>query len=353
MDHTNLKDAVILTLIDTIADLYHINYNIDSELVKSNIMNKLTEFNIIENTTDLTILKNKILKVMNKDMVLKLKPSNTLSIFDNFSNIESIGQSYNSFIYKAYYPLDENTYAIKKIGYDNISFQLLQEVRSLAKLNHPNIVRYFNSWLESKSSRQNLQLTDNNLLENIKEVPEEVPEDETILKNYDKFLFIQMELCKCNLQEFFNNNTLNIDQKIIIIKQIVCGLQYLHSMYFIHRDIKLSNIFISLDNKVKIGDFGFSTKSFDNNNEDLGTFGYIAPEILASENYDYRVDLYSLGIVILEICCNFNTQMEKYETIKEIDKFNYPHEGLEKIIKGLIKKNPEDRLSLSNCINFI
>ena len=162
-----------------------------------------------------------------------------------------------------------------------------------------------------------------------------------------------MELCKCNLQEFFINNNLNIDQKIIIIKQIICGLQYLHSMYFIHRDIKLSNIFISLDNKVKLGDFGFSTKSFDNNNEDLGTFGYIAPEILAGKNYDYRVDLYSLGVVILEICYNFSTQMEKYETIKDIDNFNYSHEGLEKIIKGLIKKNPEDRLFLSNCINFI
>ena len=162
-----------------------------------------------------------------------------------------------------------------------------------------------------------------------------------------------MELCKCNLEEFFLNNKLNIDQKIIIIKQIICGLQYLHSMYFIHRDIKLSNIFVSLDNNIKLGDFGFSTKSFDNNNEDLGTFGYIAPEILAGKNYDYRVDLYSLGVVILEICCNFSTQMEKYETIKDIDNFNYSHEGLEKIIKGLIKKNPEDRLSLSNCINFI
>ena len=349
MDHSNIKDAVILTLVDTIAELYHINYNIDSELVKSNIINKLTDFNIIENNTDLTILKNKILKIMNKDMVLKLKPSNTLSIFDNFSNIELIGQNYNSFIYKAYYPLDENTYAIKKIGYDNISFQLLQEARSLAKLNHPNIVRYFNSWLESKSSRQKLQLTDNNLLENIKEVPE----DETIGKNYNKFLFIQMELCKCNLKEFLKKNSITLIQKLIIIRQIIYGLQYLHSMYFIHRDIKLSNIFISLDNKVKLGDFGFSTKSFDNNNEDLGTFGYIAPEILAGENYDYRVDLYSLGIVILEICCNFNTQMEKYETIKNIDKFNNPHEGLEKIIKGLIKKNPEDRLSLTDCIKLI
>lgn len=350
MDHSNLKDAVILTLVDTIADLYHINYNIDSELVKSNIINKLTDFNIIENNTDLTILKNKILKIMNKDMVLKLKPSNTLSIFDNFSNIELIGQNYNSFIYKAYYPLDENTYAIKKVGYNNISFQLLQEVRSLAKLNHENIVRYFNSWLESKSSKQKLLLTDNNLLKNIKE---EIPEDETIVKNYNKFLFIQMELCKCNLKEFLKKNSITLIQKLIIIRQIIYGLQYLHSMYFIHRDIKLSNIFISLDNKVKLGDFGFSTKSFDNNNEDLGTFGYIAPEILAGKKYDYRVDLYSLGIVILEICCNFSTQMEKYEKIKNIDKFNYPHEGLEKIIKGLIKKNPEDRLSLSNCINFI
>ena len=96
-----------------------------------------------------------------------------------------------------------------------------------------------------------------------------------------------MELCKCNLEEF-NLNQLDIEQKIIIIKQIICGLQYLHSMYFIHRDIKLSNIFVSLDNKIKLGDFGFSTKSFENNNEDLGTFGYIAPEILAGKNYDYR-----------------------------------------------------------------
>ena len=352
MDHSKLKDAVILTLVDTIADLYHINYNIDSELVKSNIMNKLTEFNVLEdnNDMDIAVIKNKILKIMNKDMVQKLKPYKTLSIFDNFSNLELIGQTVNSYIYKAYYPLDENTYAIKKVGYDNITFQLLQEARSLAKLNHPNIVRYYNSWLESKSSRINLQLTNHNLLENIKDEIDH--EEDQIVKSYDKFLFIQMELCKCNLEEF-NLNQLDIEQKVIIIKQIICGLQYLHSMYFIHRDIKLSNIFVSLDNKIKLGDFGFSTKSFENNNEDLGTFGYIAPEILAGKNYDYRVDLYSLGVVILEICYNFSTQMEKYEVIKDIDNFSYSHEGLEKIIKGLIKKNPEDRLSLSKCINFI
>ena len=78
MDHSKLKDAVILTLVDTIADLYHINYNIDNELVKSNIMNKLTEFNILDNNNDMdiAILKKKILKIMNKDMVQKLKPSN-------------------------------------------------------------------------------------------------------------------------------------------------------------------------------------------------------------------------------------------------------------------------------------
>ena len=206
-----------------------------------------------------------------------------------------------------------------------------------------NIVQYFNSWLESTSSTSHLLLTN---------TKEEITEDDTIIKKYDKFLFIQMELCKCNLKSLLKDNITN-DRKIIIIKQIISGLEYLHSMYFIHRDIKLSNIFISLDDTVKLGDFGFSTKSFENNNEDLGTFGYIAPEILSGKIYDYRVDLYSLGIVILEICCNFTTQMEKYKTIKNINNFNYSHEGLQKIIKGLIKENPEERLSLSECIKFI
>ena len=61
---------------------------------------------------------------------------------------------------------------------------------------------------------------------------------------YDKFIFIQMELCKENLKDYLKNNELSFNNKKQLCIQIVNGLKYIHDENVIHRDLKLQNIML-------------------------------------------------------------------------------------------------------------
>ena len=79
--------------------------------------------------------------------------------------------------------------------------------------------------------------------------------------------------------------------------QVSVGLNYLHSKKIIHRDIKLLNLFMTKDKKIKIGDMGMSI-IFDEEeliHSRVGTPLYIAPELVKKEKYDYKIDIWSLG----------------------------------------------------------
>ena len=265
-------------------------------------------------------------------------------------------------MYQVYNPLDDTQYAIKKIGIRNNFYPSLIEVRSMAKLNHKNIVRYHTSWIESLNINRKIDKLNNKLL-SLNDTTQLVKFDNTKMLElddkscstdnseydetvYDKFIFIQIELCKENLKEYLNKNKLSFNEKKQLCNQIIDGLQYIHNNNVIHRDLKLTNIFIDFNNEVKIGDFGLATNIYDMNYEEVGTYGYIAPEILEGNKYNYKADLYSLGVVILEIFSEFKTNMEKILVIKEFLKNKCDNNELNKLILGLINKNPDNRISL-------
>jgi len=361
-----IKDYLILSLIDTVAELYSINYNSDKNVIKEHILNKLDEYDIINinsNHANVLEIKDKIISIITKDL-----PQNTIqrniSLFDNYKKCELLGSGGYANVYKVYNPLDDTKYAIKKIGIRNKFYPSLIEVRSMAKLNHINIIRYHTSWIESldinrkidKLNNKLLILYDNTLLVkfgnmNLLEFNDDsysTDNSEYDENVYDKFIFIQMELCKENLKEYLKNNELSFNNKKQLCAQIVDGLKYIHDNNVIHRDLKLMNIFIDFNNTVKIGDFGLATNIYDMNYEEVGTYGYIAPEILQGNKYDDKADLYSLGIIILEIFSKFKTNMEKILTIKDLKNGCniYDNDELNKLIFGLIKQNPNDRTSL-------
>lgn len=156
------------------------------------------------------------------------------------------------------------------------------------------------------------------------------------------YLYIQMQLCrKETLKDWLSTNTLSRDRNKVlhIFQQIMEAVNYVHGCGMIHRDLKPSNIFFSLDGKVKVGDFGLVT-AIDTGMEDtpdetdgpsghlhtgkVGTQLYMSPEQVTGQNYDHKVDIFSLGLIFFELFHPFSTQMERIMVMCQAKKQNFP-----------------------------
>ncbi len=95
----------------------------------------------------------------------------------------------------------------------------------------------------------------------------------------------------------------NEKETIEILIELCNGFKSLERLNIIHRDLKLVNILLK-ERKIKIGDFGFC-KQLKNKNDkmktQLGSPLYMAPELLKGQEYNYKVDIWSLGVVVYEL----------------------------------------------------
>ena len=89
------------------------------------------------------------------------------------------------------------------------------------------------------------------------------------------------------------------------LTQICLGLKYIHNNKILHRDIKSKNIFLTKNGLVKIGDFGISkclSSSVEVAKTFIGTPYYLSPEIVSNQPYSYKSDVWSLGVLLYELC---------------------------------------------------
>ena len=347
-------------------------------------------------------------------------------------------------VYRARNRTDGQPYAIKKIKATSRSAldPVLSEVTVLSRLNHPNVVRYFASWIEDgsigkddsdssdddyKSSlaietgsqrilpassrgldfisssgvnvvfgNEEADSSDEEGVNNVSDVDESsLPDDEVtggVLSLTDKqipdgsssqaiatVLYIQMEYCKPEtLRDLINagvqGNTIECWR---LFRQIVEGLAHIHAASIVHRDLKPENIFIDSKGDVRIGDFGlarpgeYRTSMSNNHNsreifgsftKDIGTASYVAPEVRSAGNgkYNEKADMYSLGIILLEMTVQFSTGMERAQSLTELNKdepalpaaLEPPEKATQKdIILSLIRHKSSLRPSSSDLLS--
>jgi serine/threonine protein kinase len=148
------------------------------------------------------------------------------------------------------------------------------------------------------------------------------------------------------------------------IAQIVNGLKYLHDHLIIHRDLKLGNLFLDSQMRVKIGDFGLATKLSTREEKRrtiCGTPNYIAPEILeGKEGHSFEVDVWSTGVILYTLLIGkppFETKDVK-TTYKRIlaNSYSYPEdkkicEQAKSLIKHMLQARPDKRPQLDDVIN--
>ena len=198
-------------------------------------------------------------------------------------------------------------------------------------------------------------------------------ENENIVKFYGKFedkenYYLIMEKCDSNLYDYITNKKgLTVEEIRIIIKQLNKAFKLMNEKCIIHRDIKPNNILINYKNKksvvVKLSDFGTIKMLMSSlrASTQVGTNGFMAPEIRKLQNKDYseneekkyytnKADLWSIGVMLIYMFFNNIDEIKLYNGIlPDIEKIK--DDNLKDLIKQLVVIEPEKRINWENYFN--
>ncbi|XP_074579771.1 receptor-like serine/threonine-protein kinase SD1-7 [Curcuma longa] len=199
---------------------------------------------------------------------------------NNFSDGNKLGEGGFGVVYKGQLE-DAQKIAVKKLSKNSSQGpnEFQNELSLIAKLQHRNLVRLLGCCIEGSERLIILEYMEN--------------------KSLDAFIYDKTK-----------SSLLNWQKRLDIIIGIARGLLYLHQdsiLRVIHRDLKPSNILLDRDMIPKISDFGIARivegdrALADGTTRPIGTFGYMAPEYLSCGYFSFKSDVFSFGVIVLEI----------------------------------------------------
>ncbi|KNE72870.1 PLK protein kinase [Allomyces macrogynus ATCC 38327] len=143
------------------------------------------------------------------------------------------------------------------------------------------------------------------------------------------------------------------------IDQLVLALEYLHSLRIVHRDLKLANLFMDRDLRLKVGDFGLAAElanPIQRKRTVCGTLNYIAPEVLEdAKGHSFEVDIYGVGVIMYTLLvgrppfASPDRNMIRDNIMKNRYQFpaDFPRDAQD-LIAQLLHLDPESRPSLAD-----
>lgn len=162
--------------------------------------------------------------------------------------------------------------------------------------------------------------------------------------NYNDYIWIILEKFESTLNQLLKSRAGFIPEKHMsyICKEVLKGLQWLHKDQRVHRDIKSLNVYLTDNGDVKLGDFGYAAQVSESAFLRSSNPSWMAPELLLGGNYTENVDIWSLGILVLE--------MAEGEP-------PYANEIFEVVVENILK-NPAPKLKsklkwTKDLVNFI
>lgn len=186
--------------------------------------------------------------------------------------IRPLGKGGSGSVYLAQHRETGDMIALKRVYPSDLEEKnmIMNEIALTMSTKHPNIMNYFDTYETSDS------------------------------------IWMVVEVMEGCLYELIAQRAGNIPEKQIafICHEILQGLKFVHRQHRIHRDMKSDNVLINSNGDIKLGDFGFAaqlTTEKQQRNTIVGTPAWMAPELIEGSGYDEKVDIWSFGIIAIEL----------------------------------------------------